>query len=211
MTYNDETLKQAVKGTSDYHTLMTAIVTESLMKQAGYIAPKTGAIEKTYANPEHWQSRKLHMNAGMLWIFFATENGHFSTGEAILIWRYGQALKFPEIFRAKNPQISTNQVLMDAIEHCIKNPRKFTDGFGDICFSADDEFNLREIREGIFQQPYEIYPNQDGGIDVQRKKYREIVRLIDNLILWVYTGQDYLTDKDKKELYQYMMWSKYKD
>lgn len=206
MTYKKELMTQAVKGTDDYHNFMTQIVTTRLMTQAGFVPEKTDEIAHQYRNNVHWQSRKMHMGIGILWIFFAVENGHFTTGEAKIIWRYGQALKFPKVFRKKNPEISINIVLMDAIEWCIRNPVKFTDGFGDICHSADDEFNVREIRESIFQQPYEIYPNRDGGIDIQRKKYREIVRLIDNLILWIYTGSDYLTDTDRKELYQYMGW-----
>lgn len=88
---NQELVAQAVNGSKDYHYLMTAIVHESLMLKAGYIPDK---IEEPLPekNPEHWQTKKIHMNAGNLWIFFATEYGHFSPSEAKVIWRYGQVL-----------------------------------------------------------------------------------------------------------------------
>lgn len=199
-------MAQAVKGTENYHEFMRQVTVTALKNKAGYIAPNTGEIAKQEKNPLHWQSRNVNMGVGMLWIFYAVEAGHFTTGSAKVIWRYGQALKFPKIFRVRNPEISKEKILMDAIEYCVRNPYEFTDGNGDVVHSADDEFNVRKIREGIFQQPYEIYPNNSGGIDIQRKKYREIVRLIDNLILWIYTGSEHLTTADKKELNLFMGW-----
>lgn len=206
MTFKKELISQAVKGTDDYHFFMTQITVTSLTHQAGFIPENTGEIEKVHRNSEHWQTRKVHMSAGNLWIFLATELGHYKAGEARVIWRYGQSLKFQRVFKKYNPEISNNPILMDAITYLIRNPYCMTDGEGDIIYSADDELAIRNICEGIFQMPYEIYPNSFGGIDVERKKYREIVRLIDNLILWVYTGSEYLTTTDKKELFQYMGW-----
>lgn len=84
-------VKLAVSGSKDYHYLMTAIVHQSLMLKAGYIPDKL-ELPLPEKNPEHWQTKKSHMNAGNLWIFFATEYGHFSPKEAARIWRYGQVL-----------------------------------------------------------------------------------------------------------------------
>lgn len=88
---NNDLIKSALVGSKDYHYLMTAIVHESLMLKAGYIPDK---IDEPLPerNPEHWQTKKQQMNVGNLWIFFATEYGHFLPSEAKRIWRYGQVL-----------------------------------------------------------------------------------------------------------------------
>lgn len=202
----DDAIKNAVIGSNDYHEIMRSVAVYTMRERAGMIPPKMDNEPLPEKNPEHWQSRKLNMGVGMLWIFYAVEYGHFRTGEAKVIWRYGQALKFPRYFKHRFPKLGENQKLMGAIEYCVKNPANFCDDFGDIIHGVDDEFHQRDIHPLPLQMEDEIYQDSLGSIDIQSKTYRTIARLIDNLILWIYTGQEHLSAKDRKELYSFMGW-----
>jgi hypothetical protein len=123
---NKDLIKLAVSGTDDYHYLMTAIVHQSLMSKAGYIPDKLDEPPPN-KNPEHWQTKKQHMNAGNLWIFFATEYGHYSNGEARIIWRYGQLqLIKPHVIRRIRQSVQHPDVLIDTLNYCWTNPIEFT-------------------------------------------------------------------------------------
>ena len=122
---NRELLKLAVNGTSDYHYLMTSILHQSLMLKAGYIPNKTDAPLPT-KNPEHWQTKKQHMNAGNLWIFYATEYGHFAPSEARLIWKYGQLqLLKKKVIRQIERSVQRPNVLVDTLRYVWTNPADF--------------------------------------------------------------------------------------
>lgn len=206
MTYSNKTLKQAVTGTNDYHEFMRTVTVTALKSYAGYKPDNTGDIEKVYPNWINWQSREMNMGIGVLWIFYAVENGHFTTHEAKLIWRYGQALKFPQAVKYRMPEIGNNVRLMEIIEDCIKNPRKFTDGFGEIYYGLRDEFGLQNVERTTRFWTADTHIHNDGTILIKGDVYDIIVRLFDNLIMWIYTGSQYIDNNERKELFKFMGW-----
>lgn len=204
----ENAIKNAVLGSQDYHEVMRSVAIYTMRERAGMIPPRMENEALPERNPEHWQSRNMHMGVGMLWIFYAVEYGHYSTGEAKIIWRYGQGLRFIRRFKYANPVLAKNKQLMDAIEFIVKNPNEFCDDFGDIVHGADDEFALRKVHYDFLPEGVEILQDGEHYCYLTGKKYREICRLLDNLILWIYTGQEHLTAKDRKELYSFMGWHK---
>lgn len=163
---NNDLIKSALVGSKDYHYLMTAIVHESLMLKAGYIPEK---LEQPLPakNPEHWQTKKHHINAGNLWVFFATEYGQFLPAEAKRVWRYGQLqiLRKQLIGRIER-SVQHPNVLTETLGYIWLNPREFV---GQDSFDGQTIFYCEQSKTNVLlnrmqnkYQDWRTHPNFGG-------------------------------------------------
>jgi len=132
--YKREDVRKALTGSSDYHALMRSIAETGLKNKAGYKPKNTGEMI-LHKNLIHWQNPKYHINAGVLWVFYAVACGHFTDSEAKKIWRYGQALKlFDEMYdefvrRYPRHKIMANWMRETMYREPLKYIKPFASGY----------------------------------------------------------------------------------
>lgn len=148
MSYSENVIHEAIKGSDDYHALMRSITQQGLRSKAGYIPPNTDAME-LHRNFIKWTDKRCTIDIGVHWIFYAVACGHFSPRMARTVWRYGQLQKVPQflrdgkhrkdIFRDKRTQKLTKMVLIELPQFIGYNE-----------YSADGMVALRnELREFV--------------------------------------------------------------
>jgi len=89
MSKNDY-IKRALVGDKSYHEIMTYFAHNDLINRAAIIPQNTGEMELPRRNWIHWQTNKIHISLGQMWVFYAHDIcEHYGQKEAQVIWRYG--------------------------------------------------------------------------------------------------------------------------
>jgi len=177
MSYKSETIKEAVEGTEDYHALMRSIAVSSLRRKAGFIPQNTGSM-KLLKNLVNWQSASYNINAGIWWIFYATEQGYFSPAELRKIWRYGQALKlFKKYYSEYCRWFPKEDKLHNWMKDTVLDPSKYVYEKSDVI-----SFHFHTVRKEL---EIEVYGGHVVSQDFSKEAYA--VGIIAHLCGYIYS------------------------